>query len=486
MTAPNRDQIFPLENYNRLCFLKNKIKNPNIVVGDYTYYDDFDDVDNFEKNVKYHFDFNGDKLIIGKFCMIASGVSFIMNGANHLTDSISSYPFAIFGGDWENAMDGKTYPTKGDTVIGNDVWIGHNVTIMPGIQIGDGVIVATNSTVTKNVEPYSIVGGNPAKLIKKRFSEQHINWLLDTQWWNWDIEKITKNVHNLTDNNIENLMKSVKILYYIILLAILSVSCQSNDLPKERYYQFDLSAIKVNISNDTLYCSLRNSLDCPLRFYISTSDSSINKSLSALNPITFRSKKDTLIKVKVHSNITGKAETSWGACMGDLDRKINYNKMSLPFCKGQKYKIIQGYNGQFTHHTDYSRYAIDFGLQTNDTICAADDGFVVGVIKDYKIGGNDKRWEEFANYITLYHPHSGLYTQYAHLKYNGSLVKTGDQVKQGQPIGLAGLTGYTSIPHLHFNVLIPAPPRDGFKSTPIEFIEHYSGSNLRINDVVEK
>ena len=208
MTVPNRDQIFPLENFKRLCFLKNIVKNPNIIVGDYTYYDDFDTVENFEKNVKYHFDFNGDKLIIGKFCMIASGVSFIMNGANHLTDSISSYPFAIFGHDWENAMDGKTYPTKGDTIIGNDVWIGHNVTIMPGIQIGDGVIVATNSTVTKNVEPYSIMGGNPAKLIKKRFSEQQIKWLLDTQWWNWDIEKITKNVQNLTGKNIETLMKS--------------------------------------------------------------------------------------------------------------------------------------------------------------------------------------------------------------------------------------------------------------------------------------
>ena len=208
MTVPNRDQIFPLENFNRLCFLKNIVKNPNIIVGDYTYYDDFDNVENFEKNVKYHFDFNGDKLIIGKFCMIASGVSFIMNGANHLTDSISSYPFAIFGHEWENAMVGKTYPSKGDTIIGNDVWIGHNVTIMPGIQIGDGVILATNSTVTKNVEPYSIMGGNPAKLIKKRFSEQQIKWLLNTQWWNWDIEKITKNVHILTGKNIETLMKS--------------------------------------------------------------------------------------------------------------------------------------------------------------------------------------------------------------------------------------------------------------------------------------
>ena len=205
MAAPNKDIKFPLENYDRLCFLKNIIKNPNIIVGEYTYYDDFENVENFEKNVKYHFDFIGDKLIIGKFCMIASGINFIMNGANHLTESISSYPFAIFGNDWQNAMSGKSYPTKGDTIIGNDVWIGHNVTIMPGVKIGDGAIIATNSTVTKSVEPYSIVGGNPATEIKKRFSAENIKWLLNTKWWDWDIEKITKNVRNLTDKNIEKL-----------------------------------------------------------------------------------------------------------------------------------------------------------------------------------------------------------------------------------------------------------------------------------------
>lgn len=278
----------------------------------------------------------------------------------------------------------------------------------------------------------------------------------------------------------------MKIYYYIIILSIISVGCQTIDLPKERYNQYDLSTIKVYIRNDTLFCSLKNSLDCPLRFYISTSDSTINKSLHSVYPITFRTKKDTLIMIQVNSNSSGKVETFWGACMGDLDRKIDYNKMDLPFCKGKSYKIVQGYNGKYSHHTDYSRYAIDFGLQTNDTICAADDGFVVGVIKDYTIGGNDKRFEEFANYITLYHPHSGLYTQYAHLKNNGSFVKVGDTVKQGQAIGLAGMTGFTSIAHLHFNVLIPCPPKDGFKSTPIEFIEHYNGNSLRINDIVKK
>ena len=203
MTGPNPTTKFPLAHYDRLCFLKNIITNPNIIVGDYTYYDDFEDVHNFEKNVKYHFDFTGDKLIIGKFCMIASDVTFIMNGANHLTDAVSTYPFAIFGNGWENAMEGKTYPTKGDTNIGNDVWIGYKAMIMAGVTIGDGAIIAARSVVTKDVAPYSIVGGNPAKEIKKRFSKEQIDKLLALKWWDWDIEKITKNVQNLTDNKFD-------------------------------------------------------------------------------------------------------------------------------------------------------------------------------------------------------------------------------------------------------------------------------------------
>jgi virginiamycin A acetyltransferase len=203
MPGPDKDIKFPLENFERLCFLKNIITNPNIIVGDYTYYDDFQDVNNFEKNVKYLFDFTGDKLIIGKFCMIASGVTFIMNGANHLTDAISAYPFAIFGKGWEHAMDGKKYPNKGDTVIGNDVWIGYNATIMAGVKIGDGAIVASKSVVTKDVEPYSIVGGNPAKEIRKRFPGSTIQRLLKLKWWDWDIEKITKNLQHITNTNID-------------------------------------------------------------------------------------------------------------------------------------------------------------------------------------------------------------------------------------------------------------------------------------------
>lgn len=205
MKAPDKDVLFPLEGYDKLCFLKNLISNPNIEVGDYTYYDDFEDVRNFEKNVKYQFDFVGDNLIIGKFCMIASDVTFIMNGANHLTESISSYPFAVFGGAWREAMEGKSYPSKGNIEIGNDVWIGYRATIMPGVKIGDGAIIGSQSVVTKDVPPYAIVGGNPSKIIRNRFSDDQINKLLKMKWWDWPIEKINAHVKDLTGVSMQNL-----------------------------------------------------------------------------------------------------------------------------------------------------------------------------------------------------------------------------------------------------------------------------------------
>ena len=205
MTAyPDPTTIYPLKHYDRLCFLKNIIKNPNIIVGDFTYYDDLENPQNFEKNVLYHFDFIGDKLIIGKFCAIASDVKFIMNGSNHPLNCFTTYPFAIFGHSWENTMsvEGKY---KGDTIIGNDIWLGYNSLIMPGVNIGDGAIIAAKSVVTKDVEAYTIVGGNPAKLIRKRFSDEVIHLLLELKWWDWTIEKITNNISILSSNNIEKI-----------------------------------------------------------------------------------------------------------------------------------------------------------------------------------------------------------------------------------------------------------------------------------------
>lgn len=201
---PNPNTIYPLKNYHNLCFLKNIIKNPNIIIGDFTYYDDLENPYNFEKNVLYHFDFIGDKLIIGKFCAIASNVKFIMNGANHPLNYFTTYPFAIFGDGWENTMSVEG-TSKGDTIIGNDVWLGYNALIMPGVKIGDGAIIGANSVVTKDVEPYTIVGGNPAKLIRKRFADDVINLLLKLKWWDWSIEKITENIPLLASNDIESL-----------------------------------------------------------------------------------------------------------------------------------------------------------------------------------------------------------------------------------------------------------------------------------------
>lgn len=190
--------VFPLASYDRLCFLKNVVDHPQITIGDYTYYDDFDNVENFLKHVRYLFDFTGDRLTIGKFCMLASGVEFIMNGANHLTTAVSAYPFAIFGGDWAPAMSGKTYPTKGDTTVGNDVWIGYRATIMPGVTIGDGAIIGAYAVVTRDVPPYTIVGGNPAQVIRPRFDEATTAQLLATAWWHWPLEKITRYAPLLT------------------------------------------------------------------------------------------------------------------------------------------------------------------------------------------------------------------------------------------------------------------------------------------------
>lgn len=205
---PSSSERFPLINKtSRTCFLKNFITRSNIIVGDYTYYDDEDDVRNFEKNVLYHFDFLGDKLKIGKFCQIASRVKFLMNGMFHSMSGITTFPFAIFSKDCSSAYPPHfRYPFKGDTIIGNDVWIGYNVTIMPGIRIGDGAIIGTNTLVTKDVEPYTIVGGNPTRVIRKRFDDVTIEKLLKIQWWHWPIEKILQNIAPLVSGTVDDLV----------------------------------------------------------------------------------------------------------------------------------------------------------------------------------------------------------------------------------------------------------------------------------------
>ena len=203
---PNPDTIFPVPDFKTVTYVKPTIKSKNIIVGDFTYFSDID----FEKHITHHYDFYGDKLIIGKFCQIAAGIEIIMNGANHQMNAVSTFPFYIFEG-WEQTLPPiEKMPLKGDTVIGNDVWIGQNVTILPGVHIGDGVIIGANSVVGKNIEPYSIVAGNPIQLIRKRFDDELISLLLKFKWWNLPIEQINQLIPVLSCDDIGKVKKDLK------------------------------------------------------------------------------------------------------------------------------------------------------------------------------------------------------------------------------------------------------------------------------------
>lgn len=207
---PNPNTIFPLPNINTLTFVKPTIKNPNIVVGDFTYFADTD----FEKHVTHHYDFIGDKLIIGKFCQIGAGVEFVMNGANHQMNAVSTYPFYIFGSWDQSALSKEDLPFKGDTVVGNDVWIGQNSTILPGVHIGDGAIIGLNSVVTRDVPPYTIVAGNPAKAVRKRFNDELIDLLLKLKWWDKSIEEINALIPLLSCSDLAKVKQEIKPLVH--------------------------------------------------------------------------------------------------------------------------------------------------------------------------------------------------------------------------------------------------------------------------------
>ncbi|MEG4200188.1 Vat family streptogramin A O-acetyltransferase [Microcoleus sp. Pol12A5] len=202
--GPDPNRPYPMADQPRVCFIKNLIKSPNIIVGDYSYYDDPIEPENFERNVLYNY--GNDRLIIGKFCAIATNVKFIMNGANHKLDGISTYPFPVFGNGWETAMNLlMELPSKGNTVIGNDVWIGYESLIMPGVKIGDGAVIAAKSVVVKDIPPYTVVGGNPAHPIKQRFSDREVAQLLEIRWWDWEIDKISRNVSIIMQGDIQAL-----------------------------------------------------------------------------------------------------------------------------------------------------------------------------------------------------------------------------------------------------------------------------------------
>lgn len=200
-------KIYPRTGDQETIYLKSVITDPSIIVGDYTMYNDFvNDPTLFEKNnVLYHYPINHDKLYIGKFCSIACGARFLFNSANHSLNSLSTYPFPLFFEEWGLSISHVTdaWDNKGDIVIGNDVWIGYEAVILAGVKIGDGAIIGTRSVVTKDVPPYTIVGGVPAKPIRKRFSDDTIAALLAERWWDWPIDKIAANLEAIQSGRID-------------------------------------------------------------------------------------------------------------------------------------------------------------------------------------------------------------------------------------------------------------------------------------------
>ena len=203
---PNPNTIHPIHGYDKEIYIKPTIKNPNIIVGDFSYIADSD----FESHVTHFYPWIGDKLVIGKFCQIAAGVEFIMNGANHQMNSVSTFPFYTLEGWDAKAPNKEDMPYKGDTLIGNDVWIGQNAVILPGVHIGDGAIIGANSVVGSNVAPYSIVVGNPAKEIKKRFDDELIALMEKWQWWNKSIEEVNSLIPILTNSDLEKVKEFIE------------------------------------------------------------------------------------------------------------------------------------------------------------------------------------------------------------------------------------------------------------------------------------
>ena len=203
---PDPNDVYPVAGYDREIYVKPTVTNPNILVGDFTYIADSE----FESHVTHLYEWNGDKLIIGRFCQIASGVEFVMNGANHQMNAVSTYPFYTLKGWDMEAPAADDLPLKGDTVIGNDVWIGQNAVILPGVHIGDGAIIGANCVVGSDIEPYTVVAGNPAKVLRKRFDDELIELLLKFRWWDKSTEEINALIPLLTCSNLEKVKEEIK------------------------------------------------------------------------------------------------------------------------------------------------------------------------------------------------------------------------------------------------------------------------------------
>ena len=273
------------------------------------------------------------------------------------------------------------------------------------------------------------------------------------------------------------------IVYTLTIISLLFGCKTIAVLPSVKYSQYEFGK-SFNYNKDTLNIKLDNPLHCPLRVWFFSSDEYLQKEFDKIIPITLNSISDTVL---TFVNIPKKIEQiKFSSRLGDISKRIDTIELDLPFPKNQKFTIIQENSTNFTHNSDWSRYALDFDLKTNDTICSATDGFVVGVVDKYKHAGTGSEWRPYGNFLTIYDPNSGLFTQYVHIVENGSLVKIGDKVNRGQKIALSGNTGQSTEEHLHFSSLVPVINEDGLKSVPIKFAGGIKAIKLKKGDVLKK
>lgn len=268
--------------------------------------------------------------------------------------------------------------------------------------------------------------------------------------------------------------------YFLFSLLLFLLSCAN--LPKEKFYQFDLG-INLSEVDDRTLIQIKNPILAPLRIWISSDIDSIQNQLEQIEGFIMI---DPLSDTTLHIAGLGlqRKDFSFRAGIGDPNQQVNVNSLALPYPEGTSYKLMQGYNSMPSHNTDYSRYALDFDLQIGDTICAATSGYVVGVVEGYTHGGKSKKWRPYANFITLFDPVSGIYTQYVHLDHMGAIAELGDTIIVGQPIGISGYTGYSTDPHLHFNVLKTVDTDQLMVSMPLDSIGNYKVSELQRGQVL--
>lgn len=268
------------------------------------------------------------------------------------------------------------------------------------------------------------------------------------------------------------------------IFCLLFWGCKSSKIPEIERLDQDMVFISYVADDGSFSVNISNTIKAPIRVKIKTTDSSVGKKIEHFQQLVLQAEQDTLLQIGLQKEELPKLDYEAG--LGDPHKKVTLTDVGLPIPGNKAVRIIQGHHGTYSHDKNYSRYAIDFALKVGDTVFAAYEGFAFLVNEGYSKGGKDIRYLDYANKIMVYNPDTGLFFQYSHLDYNGALIEQGDWVNQGEPIGISGMTGYTDIPHLHFNVMVPDSDIVGMKSVPVDFVEGYRGSDLQRNVVIRK